>query len=276
MKISALCTDIDGTLLNHQRELSPRTIAAFLSLRNRIPVILASSRMPSAMRHLQHELDISHQPLISYNGGYVIQYDGKSSRPFVFDSVFISPRICLAVLEIVQGSDIHISLFNEDYWYAPGQDSWTERETKITKVAPTMIVASHHPIINNWKDAKTGAHKIMCMGPEEKIHELEQRLNEKLSNELHIYRSKSTYLEIAPKAISKASALKLLLKKKFNLSMSEAIAFGDNYNDIELLSAVGLGIAVGNARDEVKAVANEITSNSKEDGVAEAIEKYCL
>src|SRR5688572_12318401 len=127
MKISALCTDIDGTLLNHQRELSPRTIAAFLSLRNRIPIILASSRMPSAMRHLQQELDISHQPLICYNGGYVIQYDGQSPRPFVFSSVFIPPKICLAVIEIAQDPDIHVSLFNEDYWYAPGQDSWTER-----------------------------------------------------------------------------------------------------------------------------------------------------
>jgi Cof subfamily protein (haloacid dehalogenase superfamily) len=276
MKISALCTDIDGTLLNHQRELSPRTIAAFLGLRNKIPIILASSRMPSAMRHLQRELDISHQPLICYNGGYVIQYDSQSLRPFVFDSVFIPPKVCLAVLEIVQGPDIHVSLFNEDYWYAPAQDAWTEREAQITKVTPTLIVASHLPIIENWKDAKTGAHKIMCMGPEEKIHELEQRLNAKLSNELHVYRSKSTYLEIAPKSISKASALKLVLKKKFNLSMSEAIAFGDNYNDIELLQAVGLGIAVGNAREEVKAVSNAITSNSKEDGVAEAIEKYCL
>ena len=73
-----------------------------------------------------------------------------------------------------------------------------------------------------------------------------------------MYHSKSTYLEIAPKEISKASALQLLLDQLYGIDLSEVIAFGDNYNDIELFQAVGLGIAVGNARDEVKAVAKEI------------------
>ena len=113
-------------------------------------------------------------------------------------------------------------------------------------------------------------------GPEEKIHELESQLNAKFSEDLHVYRSKSTYLEIAPRSISKASALKLILRKKFNVDLSEVMAFGDNYNDIEMIRAVGLGVAVNNAREEVKAVAREITNNSKEDGVAIAIEKYCL
>jgi len=276
MKVSALCTDIDGTLLNADRELSPRTIAAILSLKNRIPVILASSRMPSAMRHLQQELNIAHQPLICYNGGYVIQYPEGSTQPTVFDSVVIPPRICQAVLDIAQHPAIHVSLFNEDYWYAPRTDEWTEREARITKVIPTLIVPSHLPIVKNWSDAKTGAHKIMCMGPEEKIHELESQLNAKFSEDLHVYRSKSTYLEIAPRSISKATALKLILRKKFNVDLSEVMAFGDNYNDIEMIRAVGLGVAVNNAREEVKAVAREITNNSKEDGVAIAIEKYCL
>ena len=69
---------------------------------------------------------------------------------------------------------------------------------------------------------------------------------------LHLYRSKDTYLEIAPLQISKASALSQLLQAELNIDMKEVIAFGDNYNDIEMLKAVGCGVAVGNAKDEVK------------------------
>jgi hydroxymethylpyrimidine pyrophosphatase-like HAD family hydrolase len=66
------------------------------------------------------------------------------------------------------------------------------------------------------------------------------------------------------------------MNSEFGISLTEVIAFGDNYNDIEMLQAAGLGIAVGNAKEEVKMVANEITMNSVDDGVAVAIEKYFL
>jgi hydroxymethylpyrimidine pyrophosphatase-like HAD family hydrolase len=91
-----------------------------------------------------------------------------------------------------------------------------------------------------------------------------------------VYHSKSTYLEIAPRVISKASALKLLLERLYKIEMDDVMAFGDNYNDIELLQSVGLGIAVANARQEVKAVAKEITVDSKLDGVAQAIMRHLL
>ncbi|HZI26493.1 MAG TPA: HAD hydrolase family protein, partial [Chryseolinea sp.] len=85
-----------------------------------------------------------------------------------------------------------------------------------------------------------------------------------------------TYLEIAPKIISKASALELLLTELYKIPMSDVLAFGDNYNDMDLLRSVGLGIAVGNARQEVKEVAKEITLDSKQDGVAHAICNHLL
>lgn len=272
MKFKALCTDIDGTLLNSERELSTRTIAAIQGMDKSIPVILASSRMPSAMRHLQKELNILKHPLICYNGGYVIQYEGNLNTPNVFDSVQISQSICSSILELTKGRDIHVSLYHEDNWYAPGQDPWTEREARITKVSP--IIKDSIAVLTEWKAQNIGAHKVMCMGPEEEIHEVYLNLIKAFSNQLHVYRSKSTYLEIAPRTISKASALKLVLEKVYGIDLSEVIAFGDNYNDIELIQSVGWGVAVENARPEVKAIAKEITSTSKDNGVARIIEKY--
>src|SRR5688572_9733323 len=118
--INAICTDIDGTLLDSKRQLSARTIAAIQRV-NTIPIILASSRMPSAMRHLQKELAISSHPLICYNGGYVLQY-GDDGFPVVYDSVFIPAEICGGIVALANGTDIHVSLYYEDDWFAPARD----------------------------------------------------------------------------------------------------------------------------------------------------------
>lgn len=274
MNIKAICTDIDGTLLDSRRELSPRTIATVKSLKKDMPFILASSRMPGAMRHLQEELDILHQPMICFNGGYVLLYNEGSEAPEIADSVQIPVSICSAIVEMAEGTDIHVSLYSEDLWYAPQFDKWTEKEERVTKV--TANVGKLAPVIKEWQINNLGAHKVMCMGPEEEIAEMQKALTNKFGNEIYIYYSRPTYLELAPRTISKATALELILKNNYGLGMEAVMAFGDNYNDIDMVKAAGKGIAVANAREEVKAVADEVTLMSTEDGVAVAIEKYLL
>ena len=271
-EIRAMCTDIDGTLLDSNRALSAGTVAAIGKLREMMPVILASSRMPSAMRHLQQELGILKHPLICYNGGYVIHYINENEPPSIISSVQIPFGICAAILGLAIGTSIHVSLYVEDQWFAPGMDEWTMREARITKVEPTIKPGLE--VVKMWEDRGTAAHKVMCMGKTDEIKAMELELKKFYSNQIHVYHSKSTYLEIAPKTVSKASALAHLLREIYKISLSDVIAFGDNYNDIELLQSVGLGIAVGNARAEVKAVARETTADSKDDGVALSINHH--
>lgn len=272
MTYRAICTDIDGTLLNKERQLSSKTIKTIRALGKDFPVILASSRMPSAMRHLQAELNIEHHPLIAYNGGYVLQYHGEVMTEFC--SIEIPASVVLRILKLSDGTSIHNSLYHKDEWYAPAYDQWTEREERITKVKSTVtdVVA----IAQGWAEKGRGAHKVMCMGAEEEIHQLEKDLNAHLAEEIHVYRSRPTYLELAPKIISKATGLSLLLEKVYDFPMENVICYGDNYNDIDMLTQAGLGVAVANAREEVKAVAKEITGFSIDDGVALSIEKHCF
>ncbi|GAB3826500.1 Cof-type HAD-IIB family hydrolase [Pontibacter rugosus] len=272
MNLKAICTDIDGTLLNKERQLSERTIDTFRSLDKDIPVVLASSRMPSAMRHLQQELGILHNPLVCFNGGYIIYFEDGKTAPVQLDSTLVPAAVCTAIIELTRGTDIHISLYEQDNWYAPQLDYWAKREQNNTKVTPT--ISPLDAVLDAWHSSEAGAHKIMCMGPADEIEALYQELIKNYAAQIHAYRSKDTYIEIAPSAISKATALELLLESQFNIKLSEVMAFGDNYNDIDMLQAVGMGIAVGNAREEVKAVADKITLDSVDDGVAVAIEKY--
>lgn len=270
--IRAFCTDIDGTLLDNRRELSPATISAIGAIKDLMPVILASSRMPSAMRHLQQELGILQHPLICYNGGYVLKY--HADIPTVLYSAVIDVSIVAEILNITATTSVHVSLYHEDQWYAPRYDEWTRREATITKVSPQIKAGPE--VLIDWQHSGKGAHKVMIMGDASEISVIERTLRSRFRHDVHVYHSKSTYLEIAPKVISKASALGLLLNRWYNIALERVIAFGDNYNDIEMLQAVGLGIAVENARDEVKSVAKKITLDSKQNGVAEAIRKYIL
>ena len=273
VNVRALCTDIDGTLLNDQRELSAKTIAAIRKISSSMPIILASSRMPRAMRHLQAELGILKHPLICYNGGYVTHSRDNDTLQVLY-SVHIPFEICTAILGLVSETSVHMSLYLEDQWFAPRMDQWAVREATITKVSPTVKPGDE--VLDLWQKSQQGAHKIMIMGEAVEIKALEVMLRSMFSNDIHVYHSKSTYLEIAPKVISKGSALQLLLEKVYNIPLSDVIAFGDNYNDIDLLQSVGWGIAVENARKEVKAVAKEVTLGSKQDGVAHSIYKHLI
>lgn len=267
MSFKLLCTDIDGTLLNADRELSSETISEITRIKSACDIVLASSRMPQAMHHLQREVGILHSPLIAYNGGLVL--DGAK----ILSSTEVGFAEVQQIAQLSKGTEIHVSIYNNDEWIVPAMDFWANREASNTKVNP--LVQPLDNTLNLYQRSNKGAHKVMCMGPAEQIAVLYNQLINTLNDDLHVYKSKDTYLEIASRKISKKSAIATLLETKYqHLVWDNIIAFGDNYNDIEMLEAVGMGIAVGNAKKEVLGIANEVTYSNKEHGVAIAIQKH--
>ncbi len=263
MEYKIVFSDIDGTLLNEERELSSATIKAVKKLKNKVPFVLISARMPAAMRHLQQELEIGDIPIICYNGGLII------ANQELLSSTTISMIILEQLHQWNKKTGCHLSLYHQDEWYVPAMDQWAQREFKNTKVLP--VVRSNAAVIEQWKKEEKEAHKIMAMGDEDHIDQIRDFLESCFPGQLHMYRSKNTYLEIAPKSISKFTAIELLLEKHFNLSTTEAVAIGDNYNDVEMLKNIGYGVAVGNARPEALEAANVVAGKSIEDGVAKIL-----
>ncbi len=264
MKIDIVFSDIDGTLLNNQKVFSQTTIDCFKKIKEDIPVILISSRMPSAMTHLQDSVKIEHLPLIAYNGGLIIHNNE------ILEDQFIPTQIIQQIVDFNHNQNIHISLFNNNDWYVPRNDYWTKREVNNTKTEPT--IKTNQDVINLWSKENKGAHKIMCMGDSQDIQKMYDFLEENFADSLHLYRSKETYIEIAINSISKKTAVEYILKKIYPLiNIENAAAFGDNYNDIEMLEAVGIGVAVENAKPEVKLAANHTTLAGNKDGVAKFI-----
>lgn len=266
MQTKLICSDIDGTLLNKERELSTKTIAAIRDIAH-MPFILISSRMPQAMEHLQEELDITHLPLICYNGGLIV--DGEE----VVHSTEINLDITKALVDFCSDTEIHSSLYHGREWYVPEMDFWANRESSNTKVIP--VVQPLEITLDNWKSERKGAHKMMCMGEPYELDTLVRFIEENYNDQIIGYRSKPTYLEISPKSISKKTSLETLLKHQYpEMGLHNVMAFGDNYNDIDMLGAVGVGVAVENAIAEAKDAADHRTACNIEDGVALFLEGF--
>ena len=270
-KYKVVCSDIDGTLLNSNRELSEATINSVELLNKRkIPFVLVSARMPKAMRPLQNTLN-SYHPIVSYNGAYIeseLKVDGSAVELFS-NPIEIEPF--LALLKYIDGTGIHFGTYYKDEWYVNQNDYWTRREQNNTKINPEVVdmdFMKHH-----FEAINCGPHKIMIMGDFDKIEPLESELRHNFGDYVDIYRSKDTYLELNAKAVSKSTSIDVL-SKYFNHPISEFMAFGDNYNDVSMLRKVGYGVAVRNARNEAKIVAKEITDSNLDNGVAKIIDKY--
>ncbi|PRP68069.1 HAD family hydrolase [Nonlabens agnitus] len=267
--IQLIATDIDGTLLDGNRFISAKTAEIFNQLE--LPKILISARMPQAMYYLQEALNIQGLPIVCYNGALVLHQEE------VLHSDSISFDIIKDLAAIGVDHDIHVSLYRGKEWFVTQRDQWTLREINNTRVEPTVQdLEDTMAYFKKTQDAG-GAHKIMFMGNADRMELAFAKAEKHHSSMVHLYRSKDTYTEISPKNISKKSALELLIQRNYpSIAMSGVAAFGDNYNDTEMLAGAGYGIAVANGRDEVKQAANHVTAHHKEDGVALWLEEFIL
>lgn len=264
--IQLFCSDIDGTLLNVERWLSPETIAAFSE--TGLPIILASSRPPNAMRYIQDGLGHSGAPLIAYNGGLII---GK--KDLIIESNTFDLRVLEALLPHYSAHDYNLSIYSHDYWFTEKEDSWSLREINNTRITP--IYQTPAKSLAFMKDNHLGIHKLMCMGNPDTIDSIVKTVLPVVGTDVHLYRSKDTYLEITPKFIDKAKALQTLLKEYYNVGLEGVMSFGDNHNDDELIRQSGIGVAVGNATNTLKSIADYVSPyTNKEHAVAHTIRHF--
>jgi Cof subfamily protein (haloacid dehalogenase superfamily) len=266
MDFKILCSDLDGTLLTFKDNVSDFTISEIKRIKDHLRIILVSARMPQSMTYIQKNLGIENEPIICYNGALVLH----GSRELF--STYIHIDEIASIYDMANKVGIQLGLYSKSEWYVEMDSERVQKEIKYTKTLPTF--RDTQATIEDWRDRKMGAHKIMLMGNKENTDGLFPILQKNFSQTLNLYRSNDTLIEIAPKSVSKLTAIKLLLEA--HESLNDVIAFGDNYNDIEMLQNVGRGIAVANAREEVKNIASALALKNSEDGVAHYIKQHIL
>lgn len=264
MNFKVLCSDLDGTLLSTKNDISEFTITQINRIKHRTRIVLVSARMPKSITYLQKRMGIEEQPIIAYNGALILEQGN------VLSSMNIPIVKTIDLHTICMSLNIRFGLYRNDDWFVSDTSERVEKEIFNTKSNP--IFESTTTTLERWEKEDLGAHKIMLMGKKENMDELSPTLDKDFSSEMNCYRSNDTLIEIAPKSSSKLAGIRSILQA--DESLSEVIAFGDNYNDVEMLQHVGFGVAVSNGRKEAKEAANQVALSNKEHGVAQFIKDH--
>lgn len=264
MKYKLIATDIDDTLLRKDKTLSPVTKAALLRAQeNGVLVAVASGRLPYGVRPYAKELEVfSHGGYyMGFNGGAVMNSKGELIGSAYLDSRYIQP-----VYDILRPSNATTMVHKGDVIYADNKvNDYTHIESDV--IGLPLNVVDDLPSFIDWQ-----IHKFLISGDPDELKDLEQRLIAALGGEVDIYLSAPWFLEVMPKGTNKGTGLQMICDSA-GIDISEAIAFGDSFNDIFMLKAAGMGIAMGNAEEAVKAAADKITADCDSDGIALALKE---
>ncbi len=267
MKYKIVFSDIDGTVITDEHKVLPSTAEAVHQLAaGKVPFVLVSARMPQAMRTVSAQMEMN-IPLISYGGAYILEAEGTvlhDERVSAADA-----KAVIAELKEQWHNEAVVNYYAADEWYAEDKnDPAVLREENIVDVQAKQ--AQFDALLQKG----ILPNKILCMSEPSICEKLEQELKEKFP-QLQIVRSSPILLEIMNKSVSKSSGINILLNH-LNLRREQAIAFGDNYNDIDMLHSVGIGVAMANAPQAVKDAADAVTDSNNDDGIYNYLAKLNL
>ena len=269
MKKRLLFLDLDGTLLNDAKEITPGNREALeRTLQRGHGVIITTGRpLKSALAQARRlGLDKPGCYTIAYNGAKVYDWDKQET---IFSRTHEIPPV-FRVFDKANEMGEHIQTYDAlDVLVEPRCDDDAVRRY-CQQVGMTFRV-----IDDIRKDLKENPVKCLVINYEKKdgLLKMQDWIRENMP-EMDCFFSCEQFLEVVPKGMNKGEAVKMLCKK-LNVEIENAVACGDAANDLAMLKAAGIGVAMINGADEVKAAADYITTrDNNHDGVAEAADKF--
>ena len=260
--IKLVATDIDGTIFIPEKEFTSGVKDCINRLSKAgIKVVLVTGRMNAAATKIAKELGLD-TPVVSYQGGLVTENGKKLYERYLTEEQ--TERI----LDWAKKENIHINLYNDDVLYSEKDCYEVQRYCNNLHTERTIKV------FNEIKKDKINKLLAIDYSNSERITRYEKDLQE-IFPDLYIVKSTPYFLEFSNPEASKKCAVEFL-QNYWGLKKEEILTIGDQNNDIALLQAGGLKIAMGNATDELKEIADYITESVYEDGFVKAMEKFCL
>lgn len=267
MNYRMLVLDLDDTLLKDDRTVSELTRRRLLEAQQQgMIVVLASGRPTYAMQHLAKELCLAEY------GGYFISFNGaritSCANQHILLSVDISHAQMCKLFDLAQEHGVYIQTYTEDHILVSKDNEYTQIEKEITGMDVIECADFKAEI------PKTAVKAMMLEHPD-RLKEVEKALRPVVENELYMTITKPFFLEFMNPAVDKGKSL-VTLAQHLNVPMEQVIAVGDSYNDISMIKAAGLGVAMGNAVEAVKQAADYETADNEHDGVARVVERFFL
>ena len=265
LMIKMFVTDIDGTLLMPGQKVSAKNIeAVHKMIAAGVKVIIATGRMHCAALPVAAQLGVP-VPIISYNGAVIKSSDGELIHAKYMDAAKV-----LALINFFEERGWHLQSYSGDVLYVPKRDDGVKFYETMLNV--TAVEVGWDGMRTRLKDVP----KLLSVSatPEETNERLSSA-EKFLGGQIEITRSAPRFCEFMSLGISKASAIKILADK-YGITNDEILAIGDSDNDLQMITSVGCGVAMGNAVDLVKAACPRVTDTCENDGFAKAVYDYVL
>ena len=268
MDYKLLVLDVDGTLLNDEKEISVRTRSAILKIQQMgIHVVLASGRPLYSLRPIARSLEMN-----TY-GGYLMAYNGAQIIQVATDELMYEKRIHPDMFPFIEKEarkyNLAMFTYKEDTIYTDSPDSeYVRREAELNR----MKIARADDFVDGIPFSPC---KVVLAGDPSTLTSIEGGIARRLAGTLSVFRSEPDFLEFAPQNVDKNYGLEILLNK-INVDPENIIAVGDGIRDISMIQMAGLGIAMGNAVDSVKLCTDAFTASNNDDGVALVIEQHII
>lgn len=270
MNYQVIALDLDGTLLTPEKTILPASLSALQNARKSgAKVVIVTGRHFVAIHPFYQALELN-TPAICCNGALL--YDYMEKRVIASDP--LQPEQATQLVNLLDSYNVHSLMYadNAMFYQEPTghiirTENWAkslpESQRPIFKQVPSLSEASQD-VDAIWKFALTDSDT-------EKLYSFGQIVERELG--LACEWSWHDQVDIAQAGNSKGKRLAQWVESQ-GLSMSQVIAFGDNFNDLSMLKNAGLGVAMGNAVDEVKACADLVIGNNTETGIADVVNQY--
>ena len=272
MTYRLIALDLDGTLLDSQLQIRPRTIEALQLAREQgVQVMIVTGRHHSAAYAYWHQLGLD-LPAICCNGAYI--YDFKTGKALAGDP--LPPAEARAFLKLARAYPAHLMVYtdtamvheHDDIPLQEGMGDWAARLPE--NLRPRLAsVASFDELI----ESQAVVWKFLAVPDDTEA--MEALLNEANTQGFYCVRSGGNRIDISRAGNSKGKRLAEFIEQR-GLSPDQVIAFGDQDNDREMLQLAGLGVAMGNAHEDVRASADWVTGPNDGDGIGDALQRFVL
>lgn len=267
-KYKMIVLDLDGTLTNSKKEITPRTKAALMAAqRQGVKVVLASGRPTYGIAPLAKELKLAEYNgfILSYNGAKIINC---TTQETIFEQT-LNPAFVPVLYHTAMENSMQILTYQGEGIAATSEtDKYVQEEAFINK----LPIEQYDDFLNQLVYP---INKCLIVGDPVPLHEVELKLSEKVKGRMNVYRSADYFLECVPLNVDKAQSLQKLLETT-GLTANEIIACGDGYNDLSMIRFAGLGVAMANANEDIREQADYVTLSNEEDGIGYVVEKFLL
>lgn len=273
MDIKLLVLDVDGTLLNSNREMSERTIKILKKVQqNGVRIALATGRPTYGVLPYAKAIDLD------FNDGYIISYNGAkvleaSTGKIIFERA-IDPQMIPYLEKQALRSGCDLAYYEKDEVVATNTNNpHLVDEAQMNNMSLRHVSSLSESTEKLGEDKQSWPTEVILVNDDEQVLlGIEEYLQRHLNGVMDTIHSNPYYLEVVGYQVGKSHAMSALVQK-LGISMKEVMAFGDGHADINMLQMAGTGIAMGNAPEEVKRCADYTTLSNDEDGAALAIEQ---